>query len=280
MAATIYFYNKWTDGFSVRQLTSSLPYNVLFEVAPLSLAEKQKITTILDQPYHYIGKGCQFYVFESKDGQYVIKFLKQKHLRTFSQLSNVPMPHFLRQKIDSKLARRKARIDDLLSSCKLAYEELANESGLLYIHLNRTPIFKQQIKIIDKLGFKHMIVLDNYEFILQKKAISVNKTFSMIEDQELNRRVIQLVDLVKSRCEKGIRDRDRSFVQNVAFSLDGEQAFFIDVGQFYKDPTILLESEQQSDLNKRLGSLHYWVEEKAPILLERIEEIISNYIVD
>lgn len=278
MVATVHFYNEWTDGFSVRQLTSQLPYNVLFEVGPLHGSEKERVASILDQPYRYIGKGCQFYAFESKDRKHVIKFLKQKHLRTFSELSTLPMPHFLRKKAEAQITRRKLRVDNLFSSCKLAYEELSDESGLVYIHLNRTPIFKQKIQITDKLGFKHTLNLDDYEFILQKRAISVKEVFAGIEDQELERRVALLVDLVKSRCEKGIRDRDRSFVQNVAFSLDGEHALFIDVGQFYKDPTILLENEQQADVKKRLGNLRYWVEEKSPALLESIEGIISGYV--
>lgn len=276
LAIGVYFYNNWTDGFSARKLVSKLPYNILYEVGPLNCVEKERLATILDQPYRYIGKGCQFYAFESKDGKYVVKFFKQKHLRLCTELNNVPMPKFLRKKADAKIARRKQRVNNLFSSCKLAYEELAEESALQYIHLNRVPIFKQKITIIDRRGWKSVLNLDDYEFILQKKALPAERVFTKLQEHEIEARVEQLVTLVKKRCMKGIRDRDRSFTQNVAFSLDGKNALFIDIGQFYKDPTVLLEKEQQLDLQKRLNNLRFWVEHHNPELLTHLDQLISE----
>ncbi|MCH9609157.1 MAG: hypothetical protein S4CHLAM45_03790 [Chlamydiales bacterium] len=274
MAGTVHFYNLWTDGFSVHQLTSNLPYNILYEVSPLPPKEKEKLTTLLDQPFRYIGKGCQFYAFESADKKYVIKFLKQKHLRTFSELKDLPLPRYFRKKADAKIARRKKRIANLFSSCKLAYEELTQESGLVYLHLNRTPLFRKEIEILDKLGLKHRLKVDDFEFILQERAIPAAHLFREILEDDLEKRVNQLIDLVKMRCTKGIRDRDRSFVQNVAFSSDGDRALFIDIGQFYKDPTILFEEEIQADIKKRLGNLRHFLEENRSDLLPRFDELV------
>ncbi len=280
MGGAVYFYNELTDGFSVRQMSSTLPYNVLFEVGPLPVQEKTKLTTILDQPFHYIGKGCQFYAFESEDGQYVIKFLKQKHLKLWTELNQIPMPKSLRDKADAKIVRRKNRVANLFSSCKLAYEEMAEESGLLFIHLNRTAVFNHRVTLIDNLGLKHHVPVDKYEFVIQKKAVRAADALAQIakcdDMQALEQRVTQLVELVKMRCEKGIRDRDRSFVQNVAFMPD--HALFIDIGQFYKDPTILLEEEQQKEVAHRLANLRYWVEERHPEMLESLDLIIKEHL--
>ena len=265
----IYAYNQVTDGFSLRQMTSSLPTCPQFEVG-LSPEKTACLQAMLDQSFHYIGKGCQFYVFASEDNKFVIKFLKHKHLRPFTWLNSLPMPQKLRQLSDAKIERRKQRVERLFSSCKLAYEKMPEETGLLSIHLNRIPTLTKQIVLIDKLGCKHAIELDEYEYVIQKKAVLVQDVFSHIEESEVVGKVQLLVDLVLSRCQKGICDRDRSFVQNVAFSPEEDKALFIDIGQFYEDSDMFLEESQAKDLTKRLGNLRFWTERHFPQLAPHI----------
>lgn len=265
----IYAYNQVTDGFSIRQMTSSLPAAPQFEVA-LSPEKKACLQAMLDQPFRYIGKGCQFYVFASADDKWVIKFLKHKHLRPFTWLNSLPMPQKLRIISEAKIERRQLRVQRLFSSCKLAYEKMPEETGLLFIHLNRTPALEKQIVLVDKLGCKHLVEMDDYEYVIQKKAIPVRDVFTHLEENEVLGKVQLLVDLVLSRCQKGICDRDRSFVQNVAFCPDEERALFIDIGQFYEDPVILQEEAQAADLMKRLGNLRFWTERHFPKLAPHI----------
>lgn len=257
----IYTYNRLTDGFSIYQMSSSLPAYPQFSV-PLTLEKKEELKQILDQDFYYLGKGCQFYVFASADKKYVIKFLKHKHLRPFSWLNSLPMPQALRKRCGEKIARRTERVERLFASCKLAYEKLPNETALLYIHINRTPALEKKITLHDKLGCKHTINIDDYEYFVQRKATPVKEVFATSSSQEIPQRVQQLMDLVLARCEKGICDRDRSFVQNVAF-LD-KQAIFTDFGQFYEDPLILQKEEQDKDLNKRITNLRAWTERFFP----------------
>ena len=265
----IYAYNRVTDGFSVRQMTSSLPACPHYEVA-LSPEKKACLQAMLDQSFRYIGKGCQFYVFASADDKFVIKFLKHKHLRPFSWLNALPMTAKLRTLSDAKIERRKQRVERLFASCKLAYEKMPEETGLMFIHLNRTPALEKQIVLVDKLGCKHAVDIDDYEYVIQKKAIPVRDVFAHLEEGEILGKVQLLVDLVLGRCQKGICDRDRSFVQNVAFSAEEDKALFIDIGQFYEDPAILQDEEQAKDLTKRLGNLRFWTEKHFPQLAPHI----------
>ncbi len=245
----IYSYNRLTDGYSLSQMRSELPNNPRFAPPDLSLDEEDKIRAMLDQPFHYLGKGCQFYAFASADGKYVLKFLKQKHLRA-------PPPF---QK--GSAVRRQERVEKLFSSVQLAYQKLPVESGLLYIHLNRMPAIGSKVTLVDKMGIKRKILIDDYEFILQERALTVKEVFEKINSQEeAEARIDQLVALVHARCAKGIRDRDRSFAQNVAFAQNEDRALFIDVGQFYEDETILQKEEQEIDLQKRLGNLNHFLE--------------------
>jgi hypothetical protein len=262
----IYAYNQVTDGFSIRQMTSSLPSCPQFEVS-LSTEKKAELQVLLDQKFYYLGKGCQFYVFESEDGKFVIKFLKHKHLRPFTWLNSIPMPEKWRAMSNAKIARRQERVERLFSSCKLAYEKMPHETGLLFIHLNRTPTLEKTINLFDKMGCKHAIDVDSYEYVIQYKAVTVKNVFSSVQEKDISARVAQLVNLVLARCEKGIGDRDRSFVQNVAFAAEDDRAIFVDIGQFYEEPLLMQKEEQQKDLNRRLNNLHYWTGQHFPHLV-------------
>ncbi len=273
----VYTYNQVTDGFSVRQMTSSLPPYPQYEVS-LPEETKEDLQSSLSQPFHYIGKGCQFYAFESEDKQYVLKFLKHKHLRPHLWLNKLPMPAALRAISDAKIERRSQRTENLFSSCKLAFEQMSEETGLLFVHLNRTPALESEVVLIDKLGVKHRIRLDRHEYIVQKRAITVKEAFTHIEtEDELRARIEQLIALVLARCEKGIADRDRSFVQNVAFSVDEPRAIFIDTGQFYLNPDMCQEEAKRADLKKRLDNLRYWTERNFPDFLPVVDEYYQQY---
>jgi hypothetical protein len=265
----IYTYNQVTDGFSIWQISSSLPAYPQYE-ASIDGAQKEYLQQIFDQKFHYIGKGCQFYVFESEDGKYVIKFLKHKHLRPFSWLNALPMPPKWRAVCDEKIARRKMRVERLFASCKLAYEKMSGETGLLFIHLNRTVTLEKEVTLIDKMGLKHTIAVDEFEYVLQKKGIPLKEVFATLDKQAVAKKVEQLLALVVARCEKGISDRDRSFVQNVAFAAEDQRAIFVDVGQFYEEPLLLQKEEQAKELDKRLNNLRYWTERHFPDLLPYI----------
>lgn len=269
MAGGYHLYNRFSDGFNIHQMTSSLPPCPQFEVS-LSKEQKRELQDFISQPFKYIGKGCQFYAFESADGKVVLKFLKHKHLRPFTWLKSIPMPLKLREICDEKIARRKARVKNLFSSCKLAYEEMPEETGLLFVHLNRVPALEKEVVLIDKLGLKHRVLIDDYEYVLQKRATSVKDVFSQIlSEKELRMRIEQLIVLVTQRWEKGIADRDRSFVQNVAFCEKG--AIFVDTGQFYKDPGFSLET----DMRKRLSNLRGWAERHFPDYLPVIDSYLN-----
>lgn len=276
MWGVIFCYNRFTDGFSLREITSSLSQQL---PSPLFTPEqKESLATILHQPFHYIGKGCQFYAFESEDGRYVLKFFKQKHLRSLTWLRTFPMPAYFQKSCEEKIAKREERVRKLFSSCQLAFERLSEETGILFLHLNRLPFLDLSLMITDKIGLKHMIQLDDYEFVLQKKAVCLEKAFEGLSDEQVRQKVRLLVELVAKRCEKGIADHDRSFAQNVAFCAFEERAVFIDIGQFYLEETIKKPEEKQKELQRRLGNLRFWTARYYPALVSVVDKEIEALI--
>lgn len=260
--AIIQLYNKATDGFSLSQISSFLPQSESFNAKPLPDDQRSALLDSLNQPFYYLGKGCQFYAFGSQDEQYVIKLLKQKHLR-------YPSPIFKKS-----LQKRKERVEKLFSSILLSFEELNQESGLVYVHLNKVPDLQKKVTLIDKVGLRHEIQIDDYEFIIQKRAQTAKEVFAKATQEEAKKRIEQLCALVHARCSKKIRDGDRSFVQNIGFFQD--RAVYIDVGQMFKDESISEQSQERADLESRLGNLRFWLEKYHPQFNHLIDLVRSQ----
>lgn len=266
-----FIYDRVTDGFNVRRITSSFSSHFFCQPLPLAEKDKEGIRAALDQPFSYIGKGCQFYVFESLDRKYVLKFFKQKHLRPHLWLQVLPAPMILKKKIES----RSRRIESLFNSCNIAYEQLREESGLLFTHLDHSPLLEKNVTLIDKLGMPHPIFLDDFEYLLQKKGISVEEVFSKIDEKQAAVKIEAIVDLIIARIKKGVGDRDKAVAQNLAFTSD-EKPLFIDVGQFFKEEKIRSEDEIRSEIVDRLRNFRVWVTRNHPSLSDYVDRKIER----
>lgn len=159
---------------------------------------------ILDQPFHYLGKGVQFFVFESADSQYVLKFIK--HHRTS------PRFWFSQNKVEKRTKK-------IIQSCELAYHHLKNETGLVAIHLKPNSDEKHEVTLFDGIGIAHLIDLNQTSYILQKKGESLSKRPLTPTD------IDSLIDLIKNRYEHGIvnkdpRPRNFGFVASTPFEID------------------------------------------------------------
>ena len=78
------------------------------------------------------------------------------------------------------LGIREFRLTRTFSSCKLAYDRLQEETGVFYIHLNPTDSFHRNLTLIDRNGISHQVPIDGSKFILQKKAIPLEKHFKQL----------------------------------------------------------------------------------------------------
>src|SRR3569832_1407459 len=78
------FCKKQTGSFTIARITSDLKFHPEWEVNNTQEKEAQKA---LAQPYRFLGKGAQSFVFASEDGQWVIKFFRHHHLKKNSKLS-------------------------------------------------------------------------------------------------------------------------------------------------------------------------------------------------
>ena len=219
---TARFCKEQTGRFTVLRITSDLTPNPAWETTPLSSEDHTHIKKILSQPYSYLDNGVQSFVFASSDGQYVIKFFRHDHLDGPFWLT----PH--------QKAKKQAQLHKEFLSYKLAYENLCEQTGLVFLHLNKTNDLHLTLDLVDKLGIHHPIPLDKYEFLLQKRASLLYTALNqMIEENRLSdakETLSKLVGLLAKRAEKGISDKDPDLITN--FGVIGTTPIQIDVGRF------------------------------------------------
>lgn len=254
---TARFCREQTDGFTLLKISSHLPYDPKWDVvAPPS----NEIQSALTQNYHYLAKGAQCYVFSSSDEHYVIKFFRQS-------LYHPPC----------KKKKKQAREKDF-QSYKIAYEELKEETGLIYLHLNKTKNSPIPLTIVDKLGIQHHLDLNEYEFYIQKRAILVQQKIESLMQQSLTgcakEALHSLFHLLESRFEKKIHDSDPNMKKNFGFI--GERAVQIDIGRFSE----LHFSKQRSlhSVVKKKEDLHFWINQHYPELSSCFEEEFNQFV--
>ena len=274
------FCYKQTDGFALSKIQSELPYNSSWEVS--GSAEESQILSLLDQPFHYLAKGAQSYVFASEDGQLVIKFFRIYHLQPprWMQVLNFPLPLQL-LKLNKILAKREELEKDF-DSYRLAYQEMKEETGLLYLHLNKTTHLKKHLTLYDKLHIAHHIDLDQMEFLVQKRADLVYPRIDAIARSEglenAKSAITGLVQLLHHRCQKGIFDKDPDL--NTNFGFIDKTPVQIDIGRFRPEEKTRSLKEEQDEIYRITDNFRQWLDVRYPELsshlLHEIEALPSN----
>lgn len=279
-------YYRLTDDFRQSNITEEYAYRPEWDVAPLSSEASSRLQTILKQPFFYIGKGAQSYVFGSENGEYVIKFFKFKHLRPTPFLHLLPSwspsePYRLRQ-----AARKKRKFESVFSGYHLAYSVHRNESGLIFIHLNRTRGEFPIVTVYDKIGRSHQIPLDDVAFIVQRKGETLRTVLQKLLNENsidiAKLKLNQIFNLYASEYRKGIYDHDHGVMQNAGFI--GDEPIHLDVGKFKKEEKMLSKPYYSDDLGLVGAKIGYWLSKNQPkhypVLAAHIESTIEAIILE
>ncbi len=263
------FCSHATDGFSIRKIQTNLETHSDWETPNGYFA--------LDQPFSYLGHGAQVYAFVSFDGKYVLKFYRHNRAsHPFAFLAPL-LPPPLKKRLLSTIEKRKNKRLKDFSSYLLAYHHLAKESGLLDLHLNPTEE-QRKVKIYDKIGVEHILDVSHMQYLLQKRAKPIyallEEWISQGEMEYAKEQLSKLVTLLRTRCQKGIFDKDPDLKTNFGFTDDGPIQF--DIGRFKLDPTRTDPNIYRDDLIRITDRLCQWLEERAPALAAHIEQEIAK----
>lgn len=284
IAGRLYF--RLTDDFRLANMTYELPYHKEWEIQPLDPEENEQLEAVLAQKFYYIGKGAQSYAFSSEDNKYVLKFFKFKHLKPhwFVELFP-PIPPFSDYR-NKQAVRKQKKLDGVFAGYRLAYDVHRGDSGLLFIHLNKTHDLHKSVIVYDKIGLQREIDLDSVVFLVQEKA----KTTRSVVDDALKsgdlalakQRIRQIFDLYMSEYNKGIFDKDHGVMHNTGFV--GDRPIHLDVGKLTKNDAMKYPEEAQKDLTLISRKFNTWISanypkeapEIAKDMNEKIKEIFGS----
>ncbi len=271
------FCDAQTDGFSVARIHSDLSFHPEWE--PAETQSKEILDPIVGQTFHYLACGGQCFAFISEDRRYVIKFFKHKLRHPLSTFLKMHLPYPWEQKRLKKLNKALFKLNRDFTSYKIAYEDLREETGLIFLHLNKGGNLNRSITIIDKLGISHTIALNDVEFVVQQRAELVYSYFNRLVKHDdlasIKAAMQSLFSLIVSREQKGIFDEDARLYRNFGF-ID-ERPIFIDVGRFrrdlrYQDPILY-----KKDLEDIIGHFRDWLEETHPTLVPTLDTELNAF---
>lgn len=273
-------YYHLTGGFMVSNITSNFPFQPQWEVRPLSVIEQGEYAQALNQPYHYLGKGCQSYVFSSEDGKYVIKFFKYQRYRLQSWLVYFPpLPAIVKYR-QEKGEKKWNKLNGFVRSWKIAFENLKDETGLVFVHLNKTDEIKRHVTLYDKIGKKHVVDLDQMEFCIQRQASMLCDTLLDYKSQgnlnEARQLIRQLLNMILSEYSRGLADNDHALMQNTGISQG--RPVHIDVGQFVFNEAVKQPTVFYQELFTKTYKFKFWLREHYPELGEYLEQELRQII--
>jgi hypothetical protein len=275
-AVRLYYY--MTDGFEIVNITSTFAYDPRWETSISSEKEERILKTALDQPYTYMGKGCQVYAFVSADQKYVLKFFKCQRFRPTPWVELFSFIPAVAEHRKEKMAHKDDLRACVFTSCKLAYEKLSRETGVLYLHLNKTRYLNKEIILYDKLGNAHSVALDDKEFFVQRKGTPLCSYIVdlMLENRsaEVKTLINEILAMVLSEYAQGLEDDDHALMQNTGVC-EG-LPMHMDVGRFSVNPAMRNKESSHQELFSKMYRFRIWLQEYYPELANFLEERLQQ----
>lgn len=276
-AKTAYF--ALTDGFTLANISSDHPDNARLEIFPLAFEQEKQVKDALSQQFTYLAKGNHSYVFESQDGQYVIKFLQFQKYRHHPLISWLPLPASLNDYLQKRTAHKEAKRDLLLKSWKIAFTQLKEESQLIYVHLNRDKPLNMMLKVYNKCGIPYQIDLSQHVFMLQRKVEMLKPTMDhllSIDNLPAAKKLLDgMLEMYQKEYQLGLYEEDRYILRNTG--VVGAMPMHLDVDRFREDPAISQNRPwQMQQLLWKTELLGRWLNEYSPELADHLSARLAS----
>lgn len=247
-----------TDGFSPTAIEGPLTE----QITPFSAEAK----AALSQPYRYLGKGRQCFVFASEDQKYVVKFFNQRYLQ-------VPWYAFLSSQERAKRAQRQHFYEH---SYEIAFRELGEE--ILYLHMGRADLPLPSLSLRDKANRTHHLDLNTFPFVLQKKGTPFYEGLEAVYAKEgltgLCREIDAFAGAISLRIAKHIADADQDIEHNWGY-IDG-RIFHLDPGRLYYDPQLKEPERLSQEWRSATHKFHRWLQKTHPDAIPHLEAICTT----
>lgn len=272
------FFFSQNAHFCIWQLYCSSSRISEWEAPRLTADEEKQIYEILGQKFSYLAKGAHCAAFISEDNKYVIKFLRfPSQFRPFSWFRYVFSFHFS----DERKSIRQYNLNHLnyhLENYIHCFEELKEESGLIFLHINHTDHLHRDIVLTDQLGAEYRVPLDRMTFMVQHKADLIYPTLDrLVFEKKIDQAkdaVSQLIHLFVVCAQKGYVDNDPILRNNYGFF--GDRAIHIDIGDMVKNEEVKKRENYIPYIRETTASMKHRLVEQYPELLDHYERELDR----
>ena len=249
--------------FSLQFIESSLPQREDWE-ARLSDDHDRFFYVVSQQALRWVGKGSASFIFATSDNKYVVKFIN------VSQFKTAPDPGLIEKTLARKKPGNDPRMEDIFQSARLSFDELSEETGVVYVHLNKTKEKIHGLKLIDSYGQSQRVCGDDTCFLMQRQARPVLKVLTELMDKgaldEAQRRIDQIFDLLMSLARKGYIDGDERVISNNSIGFTDDRAIYVDTFHFFSVKQLNFAQRMHYECQQRLLPLERWLELNYPEL--------------
>lgn len=272
------FLHEQTDGFTPSKIRKAFEDDSVPHLSSSpSFQQQEEILRILNQPLHYIGRGGQCYAFTTSDQKHVVKLLKYNNNYPKIWFRIFPFPGNLDLYRKQTLARKQKKLEGEYKSYQIALENLQEETGIVYFHLDAGTLPNVHLELFDKIRVRHRLPADSFQFYIQKKGSPFYpKLESMIRGRQIQQAKIALDEMstyLKKRCQKNITDKDNGIWRNFAFY--EQQPFQIDIGQFIYDPSLNAPKQVEETLLFFTKDFRNWLKILDPVLESYFTQSLS-----
>lgn len=270
------FCHHQTKGFRLTKIQNNLDIGPALS-RPLSENDLQLIRSLFAYPFHYLGRGKQSFAFASDDGVHVIKIFNNENKRKTTWWLLVSQLPFLREWAGLKSLLWKTKWEKAFESYRIAFDEMKDKTGLVYIHLNQTEELPP-LTLIDPLRICHRIDSNSLGFLIQKKAklvyAALDEMIQAHDRVKAERAIIGLIDLCLWKCRQGIHDNDPLIRTN--FGILDDEVIQIDVGPLSKDFSTHDPDHIRKEIFRITASLKNWLNEHSPELAVFLDQQLEE----
>lgn len=261
--------------FSLKKITSLHSYNTRWDLGNPSKEQEKILDDVSSQLFRYLGCTKNSYEFLSENGIFLIKFFKQKKMKTQLFLNFFMLPHELKLMREEIIARRTLERNRLFSSYLIACERLPLQTNTLYLHLNPTKMLNRTLSIKAPFGKFYTLEMDKVEFLIQKQSdnILIHITNLMAEGQEKESKeaLSAVLDLIIFCAVEGIDFLDKK--QKPLFGFSNHKPIYCNIGNF--QPSVSRHPTAQELYNATL-ELRVWLKRHYPQLANHMQNEIKN----
>lgn len=244
-----------------------------WEFPALTQDEQKVVDSVLSQKFTYLARGSQAFAFVSEDNQYVLKLFKQHKWHPSHILGYIPVSF---NPFYKKYLARQGKQQAVLSSCKTALMHVKEDTGVLFAHLNPTPLKVPGVTLIDKHGKAWVLDLGKSCFLLQKKADLFYPHIQVLMEkgdlEGAKYAITSILKLLSRFIDLGVFENNAILRKNFGFI--NNEAMQFDIGKFKFDAS---RKQDKSEIRVISKNFHKWIGKNYPDLLLHFDEKLEEF---